>query len=65
MQHRFRRAFEKIGKADIKLGLAQANRVVDGDKGIKADVHGRSRCARTHLSVSFLKDFGKMRQHSE
>jgi hypothetical protein len=59
------RAFEDVGEANIKFALTQANGVVDGDKRIEANVHGRRRRAGAHLGVGGVEDFGEARGHDE
>ena len=65
MQHRFGRAFEQIRESNVKFGVAQANRVVDRDKRIKADVHRRGGRAGSQVGISFVEDFGKSWGHDE
>ena len=64
MKHGFGRAFQKIGKANVEFGLAQADGVVDGDERVKADVHGWRGRARTELGKGFVENFKKSWGHS-
>ena len=65
VQHRFRSAFEEIGKADVELSLAQADGVVDGDESIETHVHGRRGRAGTEFAIGFVEDFGELWGHVE
>ena len=65
VQHGFGRAFEQVGEADVKLSLAQPDGVVDGDKRIETNVHGRRGRAGTEFAIGFVKNFGKLRGHVE
>jgi len=65
MQHGVGRAFQKIGKADIEFGLAQADGVIDGNERIEADVHRRRGRTGAKLGVGFAKNFGQAWGHVE
>lgn len=64
-QHGFRSAFKQIGDADVEFSLAQSDRVVNGDEGIKTNVQWRRRRARAKIAVCCMKDFGKLRRHDK
>src|SRR6266481_5203053 len=65
VQHGFGSAFKQVGKADVKLSLAQADGVVDGDESIETNVQGRRGRAGAKFAIRFVKDFGELWGHVE
>jgi cytolysin (calcineurin-like family phosphatase) len=65
VQHGIGRAFEQVGEANVELSLAEADGVVDGDKGIKASMHRWRRGARTEFAIGLVKYFGEIGRHGE
>ena len=65
VQHGIGSAFEQVGEADVELSLAEANGVVDGDKRIETNVHGRRGRAGAKFAIGFVKDFGELWGHVE
>ena len=65
VQHGFGSAFKQVGKADVELSLAEADRVVDRDERVETNVHGRRGRAGTEFAIRFVKDFGELWGHVE
>lgn len=63
VQHGFGSAFKQIGEADVELSLAEADCVVDGDKGIETHVHGRRGRAGPEIAIGFVKDSCEIAGH--
>ena len=65
VQHGFWRAFEQVGDPDVEFRLPKADGVVDGDKRIEPNVHGRRRRTGTEFGEGFVENFRQARGHGE
>jgi len=65
VEHRVGSAFEQVGEPDVKLSLAQADGVVDGDKGIETNMKRRRGRMGTKFAIGCVEDFGKLWGHVE
>jgi len=65
VQHGVGSAFEQVGEANVELSLAETDGVVDGDKRIETNVHGRRGRARAKFAIGLVKYFGKLWGHVE
>src|SRR5450631_1454094 len=63
VQHGFGSAFEQVGEADVKLSLAEADGVVDGDERIEMNVHRWCGRAGGQFAIGLVKDFGELWGH--
>ena len=63
MQHGFGSALKQVGKADVELSLAEADRVVDGDESIETNMHRRRERAGTEFAIGFVKDSCEIAGH--
>ena len=65
MQHIYRSALQQVRDPRINLSLPQSNRIVDGDKRIKPNMHNWRRRARPKFAISFVKNLGYLLKHVE
>jgi len=63
LQHIFGSTLKQVRDARVNLPLPQANCIVDGDKGIEADVHRRKCSARAKFAKGLVEDFGELYGH--
>src|SRR5207245_6477454 len=54
-----------VGKADVKLSLAEADGVIDGDESVETNMHRRRERAGAKFAIGFLKDFAELWGHVE
>ncbi len=58
-------AFQQIREPEIKFALPQADRVVEGDKGIETEMERRRGSARAKFAIDVVEDFGELGGHVE
>src|SRR6266850_8379274 len=65
MEHGFRRAFEQVRHPHVEFALAKTDGVVDGDKGIEANMERWDRRTGPLFAIGLLKDFCELKGHVE